>query len=110
MWIVEEAPSFYSEPAFVGFSDNQSLWAVKAWNYWKEHYVEPIIYDSSQVDEQPQFVNLENGEDFEKTIKSEMRKLTRWNSLMDSLSGFVRFTFVIEASSIYLMLLLIALI
>jgi hypothetical protein len=98
VWKWREAPSFDGAPEFVGFSDNQSLRAVKAWNFWQEHYIAPVIYDSSQVDEQPQLDNLLTEENYEEIIKSEMTKIEQWRPLTDSVSGFIRFTFVVEAN------------
>ena len=103
-------PSF--RPYFVGFSDNQSLEAVQAINYLNEHIVEPVIYNSLQVDHQPVFNRGDTVINFEEYIKNELwevgtlkeheasegffRKYVKIDSLLNSLSGFVRFAFVVR--------------
>ena len=89
----------HSEPSgrlyFVGFSDDQSLWAVQALNYLNEHTVEPVIYDSAQIDRQPAFMNGDTVVNFEKYITNAMYFIEEIDSI-NSLSGFVRFTFVVR--------------
>ena len=94
---------------FVGFSDDQSLWAVQALNYLNEHTVEPVIYDSAQIDRQPAFMNGDTVVNFEKYItnalwevgtlkKTELATIDLIEKIdsINSLSGFVRFTFVVR--------------
>ena len=94
---------------FVGFSDNQSLWAVQALNYLNEHTIDPVIYDIAQVDRQPVFMNGDETANFEEYISTELGKdgifkedesgtlcIVKIDSLLKTLSGFVRFAFVVR--------------
>ena len=95
--------------SFVGFSDDPSLWAVKALNYLHEHTIEPVIYESAQVEQQPVFMRGDTVVNFEKYIKNELwevgtlkqtelasARLIEKIDFIDSLSGFVRFSFVVS--------------
>jgi len=98
-----------SKKFFAGFSDNQSLEAVQALNYLNEHTIEPVIYDNTQVDRQPVFKRGETVVNFEKYISTELGKggifkedksgtlcIVSIDSLLKTLSGFVRFAFVVR--------------
>jgi hypothetical protein len=95
---------------FVGYSDNPSLAAVQALDYFMTHYIDPVIYDSTQVDEQPALkssgtvVNIEeiikNKLWEDGTLRQEEKESVRFSyqriDSIDRLSGFVRFSYVVR--------------
>jgi hypothetical protein len=95
---------------FIGYSDNPSLAASQALNYYLTHYIDSVIYDSTQVDEQPALKSGGTVVNIEEIIKNNLLKygtlkqeekesvlfLYQRIDSIDRLSGFVRFSYVVR--------------